>query len=152
MREQIDNRGHKDGERYRHPDAKQPQEDREDQDQFGTGAHRDASARRNRTLVAIVRSNARHNSAIPIPIDVCGIQSGVASGVGATSSVRNELSASRINCQVTSAEATSDISSNTICEMMRADGDSRICTNSTRWNAPRDSATDMLRKVSATRR
>jgi hypothetical protein len=59
----------------------------------------------------IVRTRARHNSVMPTPIEVCGIQSGVASGVGATSSVWKELSARRISCQVTSAEAASDISS-----------------------------------------
>jgi hypothetical protein len=39
-----------------------------------------------------------------------------------------------------------------ICETMRSRGDSRICTNSTRWKPPWDSATDMLKKVSATSR
>src|SRR5439155_10310262 len=124
----------------------------EDEDQLDAGTHRTAPARRYLTLAAMVRSSARHSSAMPTPIELCGIQSGVASGVGATSSVRKEVSASRINCHVTSEDTASDINSKMICEIILPDGDKRICTNSTRWNAPWDSATDMLRKVRATRR
>ena len=100
----------------------------------------------------MVRIRAKHSSSIPIAMALCGNHSGVCSGVGATSSARHELAASRYNCQVTSADATSETKSKTICEISLAANDRRICTSSTRWNAPWASATDMLRNVSATSR
>src|SRR5256885_235726 len=88
--------------------AQQRQEDAEDEHQFDAGAHCAAPARKTLTFVRIVRTRARHNKAMPIPIEVCGIQSGVASGVGATSSERYEFIARRTSCQVTSAVAAND--------------------------------------------
>ena len=74
----------------------------------------------------MVRVSAKHSSSIPIAIALCGSHNGVCSGVGATSSARHELAASRYNCQVTSADATSEMKSNTICEISRAANDRRV--------------------------
>ncbi len=90
---------------------------------------------------------------MPIPIEVCGIQSGVPSGVGATSSARHELSASRIELP---GDERGRRKRHQLEDDLRDDPRRRRQPHLHELDAVEAamglSATDMLRKVSATRR
>src|SRR5882724_4158043 len=123
MHDEIEHRRDQNREGDGHADGEQAEEDQHHDNQFDAGGHARSPLRKILALVSMVRIRAKHSSSIPIAMALCGSHSGVCSGVGATSSARHELETSRYNCQVTSADATSETRSKTICEISLAAND-----------------------------
>src|SRR5215472_7129998 len=91
----------------------------------------DAHRRQRRRLSATERSSDTVTATEPIGISSCGIHSGAASSVGATSPECHDCSTKRVSCQISTAQNPSDSRSNSRCDTACHRGGSRDWMNCT---------------------